>query len=195
MLSLHSPYVAATTDCGLSPAVPAIASCALVSLPGMSVSDAVATSPCSLCMWAAKRARHACACTPRIRRGSSFWRALYIRTSKGKGPSSQGAADLTSPANLSALTGILAIEAYHAGSIREQLIQIHKSNIAEPFFHNVWEVVQVHTVSCMSFEGNTAAQPSSPCSSAPPLRGSSLATSNSAQIAVPRPCGNLQDRN
>ncbi len=56
----------------------------------------------------------------------------------------QGAARLiTSPTYLSAATGIMAIEAYHADLIREQLIQISEQDIAAPFNDDVWQTVQV----------------------------------------------------
>jgi len=48
----------------------------------------------------------------------------------------------------------MAIEAYHASSIREQLIQIHKHEVDQPFNTNVWPVIQARNASCMRSVNN-----------------------------------------
>ena len=54
----------------------------------------------------------------------------------------QGAAALINNTNyLSAAAGILAVEAYHAGSIREQLIQ--NETVVTPYGVNVSTIVNV----------------------------------------------------
>ena len=69
----------------------------------------------------------------------------------------QGAAALiTTPAYLTAAAGILAIEAYHAGSIREQLIQNSSYNVTA-YGVEVYQIVGVREQCLTVLGAETAA--------------------------------------